>query len=196
MTDSQQQQMIRDAMKAIAERKPGRTKLVYDKTKRTIVAVAAGADAPRALNITADDADMFAVVTLSSAWLSDQWELLGRQRMVAARFSSWDDGDAYMHCELGVQPGPTIVEGMILRGAGKPPADGARLKIVLADGNGAVGQDSTFVAPDGSIHRASAFLVGDGSEQPGWRTTLPTESRSRSIRINRPTPHLASSIAA
>jgi len=40
-TDPQQQQMIRDAMKAIAERKPGRTKLVYDKTKRTIVAVAA-----------------------------------------------------------------------------------------------------------------------------------------------------------
>ncbi len=70
MTDTQQQ-MIRDAMKSIAERKPGRTKLVYDKTKRTIVAVAAGTDAPRALNITADDADMFAIVTLSSQWLSD-----------------------------------------------------------------------------------------------------------------------------
>jgi len=50
--DPQQQQMIRDAMKSIAERKPGRTKLVYDKTKRTIVAVAEGAQAPRALNIT------------------------------------------------------------------------------------------------------------------------------------------------
>ena len=35
-----QQQMIRDAMQAIAQRKPGKTKLVYDKTKRTIVAVA------------------------------------------------------------------------------------------------------------------------------------------------------------
>ena len=116
MTDSQQQQMIRDAMKAIAERKPGRTKLVYDKTKRTIVAVAAGADAPRALNITADDADMFAVVTLSSAWLRDQWGLLGTQRMVSALFSSWDDGDAYTHCELGPQPAPTIVGGMIVRG--------------------------------------------------------------------------------
>jgi len=39
-SDPQQQTMIRDAMKAIAERRPGRTKLVYDKTKRTIVAVA------------------------------------------------------------------------------------------------------------------------------------------------------------
>jgi molybdopterin/thiamine biosynthesis adenylyltransferase len=166
MTDSQQQQMIRDAMKAIAERKPGRTKLVYDKTKRTIVAVAAGADAPRALNITADDADMFAVVTLSSAWLRDQWGLLGTQRMVSALFSSWDDGDAYTHCELGPQPGPTIVGGMIVRGEGKLPAEAARLKIVLADGKGLVGQDSTFLAPDGSIHHASAFLLGDGNEQP------------------------------
>ena len=61
-----QKQMIREAMKSIAERKPGRTKLVYDKTKRTIVAVAEGTQAPRALNITADDADMFAVMTLSS----------------------------------------------------------------------------------------------------------------------------------
>ena len=58
--DPQQQQMIREAMKSIAERRPGRTKLVYDKTRRTIVAVAEGAQAPRALNITADDADMFA----------------------------------------------------------------------------------------------------------------------------------------
>ncbi len=40
LKDPQQQQMIREAMKAIAERKPGRTKLVYDKTRRTIVAVA------------------------------------------------------------------------------------------------------------------------------------------------------------
>lgn len=34
-----QRQMIKEAMQAIAERKPGRSKLVYDKTKRTIVAV-------------------------------------------------------------------------------------------------------------------------------------------------------------
>jgi len=76
--DPQQQQMIRDAMKAIAERKPGRTKLVYDKTKRTIVAVAEGTQTPRALNITADDADMFAVATLSSRWLREQWPVITR----------------------------------------------------------------------------------------------------------------------
>src|SRR3546814_13159085 len=71
--DPVQRQMIRDAMQAIAERKPGRSKLVYDKTKRTIVAVAEGTPASQALNITADDADMFGIVTLSSAWLREEW---------------------------------------------------------------------------------------------------------------------------
>ena len=54
-----QQQMIREAMQAIAQRKPGRSKLVYDKTRRTIVAVSASATPAQALNITAEDADMF-----------------------------------------------------------------------------------------------------------------------------------------
>src|ERR1700686_2588054 len=102
--DPQQQQMIREAMKSIAERKPGRTKLVYDKTKRTIVAVAEGAQAPRALNITADDADMFAVVTLSSAWLRDNWAQLTRDGFIGATLSSWDDGDALTQAVLGVHP--------------------------------------------------------------------------------------------
>src|SRR3989442_14963628 len=98
--DPQQQQMIREAMKSIAERKPGRTKLVYDKTKRTIVAVPEGAQAPRALNITADDADMFAVITLSSRWLRDQWPQITRDRAVSTLLSSWDDGDALTQCSL------------------------------------------------------------------------------------------------
>jgi len=54
-----QQQMIREAMEAIAQRRPGRTKLVYDKARRTIVAVATGDQPARGLNITAEDADMF-----------------------------------------------------------------------------------------------------------------------------------------
>jgi hypothetical protein len=51
--------MIQEAMVDIAQRRPGRTKLVYDKTRRTIVAVAVGAQPANALNITAEDADMF-----------------------------------------------------------------------------------------------------------------------------------------
>ena len=57
--ESGQKELIREAMQAIAERRPGRTKLVYDKTRRTIVAVSAGAAPVHALNITAEDADMF-----------------------------------------------------------------------------------------------------------------------------------------
>ena len=54
-----QKEMIREAMQAIAQRKPGRSKLVYDKTQRTIVAVSTSDEPARGLNISAEDADMF-----------------------------------------------------------------------------------------------------------------------------------------
>jgi molybdopterin/thiamine biosynthesis adenylyltransferase len=153
-SDPQQQQMIRDAMKAIAERKPGRTKLVYDKTKRTIVAVAEGTQTPRALNITADDADMFAVVTLSSRWLREQWPVLTRDRMISIPFSSWDDGDALTQCDLGVQRSSSIVHGtLLLRDAVVPP-DGTLLRILLTLAKEYNSDPSVFVAPDGSVYRA------------------------------------------
>src|SRR5947209_6567130 len=107
-TNDPQRQMIREAMKSIAERKPGRTKLVYDKTKRTIVAVAEGTQAPRALNITADDADMFAMATLSSRWLREHWPRLKQDGVISTSFSSWDGGDAFTQCDLGVQPAPSV----------------------------------------------------------------------------------------
>jgi len=59
MREPGQSAAIREAMKAIAERRPGRTKLVYDKRQRTIVAVSAAGGATTGLNITAEDADMF-----------------------------------------------------------------------------------------------------------------------------------------
>src|SRR5208282_1009242 len=133
--DPQQQQMIRDAMKAIAERKPGRTKLVYDKAQRTIVAVAAGAQIPRALNITADDADMFAVATLSNRWLGEHWPQIMRDRAILVPFSSWDDGDAFAQCDLGVQPSPSIVQGAVLLGDGVDPPQGTQLRVVLTATN-------------------------------------------------------------
>src|ERR1700733_6975709 len=100
--DPVQRQMIREAMQAVAQRKPGRSKLVYDKTKRTIVAVAEGSQTTQALNITADDADMFGVVTLSSEWLREKWPELERAGLVPFTFSSWDDGDALTQSELCV----------------------------------------------------------------------------------------------
>lgn len=52
-------EMIRQAMQAIAQRKPGSSKLVYDKTRKTIVAVSTSNTTVRGLNIAAEDADMF-----------------------------------------------------------------------------------------------------------------------------------------
>jgi molybdopterin/thiamine biosynthesis adenylyltransferase len=109
-TDPVQQQMIRDAMKSIAERKPGRSKLVYDKTKRTIVAVAEGSQAPQALNITADDADMFGTITLSSDWLRDNWQKLRDNGSIQVHFSSWDGGDALTQSALCVTPSANSIE--------------------------------------------------------------------------------------
>jgi len=161
--DPQQQQMIREAMKAIAERKPGRTKLVYDKTKRTIVAVAEGTQAPRALNITADDADMFAVVTLSSQWMRDRWSDI-QHGALAVTLSKWDGGDALTQADLGVQPSCDRETGTILlEGQAKEPAAGS-IEIVLARGTGPA-DAATFVAPDGSGYRASCWREADGGRE-------------------------------
>jgi hypothetical protein len=54
-----QKEMIKEAMQAIAQRKPGRTKLVYDKARKTIVAVSASDQTVSGLNISSEDADMF-----------------------------------------------------------------------------------------------------------------------------------------
>lgn len=163
-SDPQQQQMIRDAMKAIAERRPGRTKLVYDKTKRTIVAVAEGTEPPRALNITADDADMFGVITLSGQWLRDQWAQLSTGASVAARFTSWDDGDAYTHYELGPQGGPTVIDCTIaIAGA---PETTSPLRVVLTRVDEADRAAHTFVASDGSIFNVTGYERRGGRDVP------------------------------
>jgi hypothetical protein len=56
---STQKEMIKEAMEAIAQRRQGRTKLVYDKNSRTIVAVSVTEQKTNALNISPEDADMF-----------------------------------------------------------------------------------------------------------------------------------------
>jgi molybdopterin/thiamine biosynthesis adenylyltransferase len=167
MSDPQQQQMIRDAMKSIAERKPGRTKLVYDKTKRTIVAVAEGTQAPRALNITAADADMFAVATLSSRWLREKWTEFKKDGSIAVLFSSWDCGDALTHSELGVQPSPAaVVEGRLHLDGGSGSAKDISLRVVLEPSDGSTPDASTFRAPDGTWHRAVGSRMAGGKQEP------------------------------
>lgn len=161
--DPRQQQMIREAMKAIAERKPGRTKLVYDKTKRTIVAVTEGNQAPRALNITADDADMFTVVTLSSQWMRDHWADIEHGK-VSVTLSKWDGGDALTQSDLGVQPSCDREIASILLEQQARTSDDRSIKIVLTEEIGR-GDAATFVAPNGTRFRASCQREANGGPE-------------------------------
>jgi molybdopterin/thiamine biosynthesis adenylyltransferase len=157
MTNPVQHQMIQDAMKAIAERRPGRSKLVYDKTKRTIVAVAAGTDTVRALNITADDADMFAVATLSAQWIREQWSQLEQNRNISARFREWDDSDAFTQCDLGPQTCSSIVEGLVSLGNDPGAPNSSCLRISLSPTEASTNDSATFFAPNGSVYRATGW---------------------------------------
>jgi molybdopterin/thiamine biosynthesis adenylyltransferase len=152
-----QRDMIREAMQAIAQRKPGRSKLVYDKTKRTIVAVAEGSQAPQALNITADDADMFAAITISAAWLREQWTQLKETGSLAISFSSWDNGDALTHSDLCVQPSQSTIPGTVLLDILKAEKN-TNLNIALAPTESPAPKPDVFVSPEGEAYRAE--LVG------------------------------------
>lgn len=165
-SDPQQQQMIREAMKSIAERRPGRTKLVYDKTRRTIVAVAEGAQAPRALNITADDADMFASLTVSSTWLRARWETMRTDGRATLGLSSWDDGDALTDTALGVIPSASTVTASVLLEPQLPLPAETMIAIVLQLADGAKPDTATFVAPDGAMYQATAWRQVGETRQP------------------------------
>jgi molybdopterin/thiamine biosynthesis adenylyltransferase len=156
MTNPVQSQMIRDAMQAIAERKPGKSKLVYDKTKRTIVAVAEGTQTPKALNITADDADMFAVATLSAEWLRGHWSSLKQSGRLPVSFSSWDGGDALTQSELCVQPSSVRVDGwLLLDKQSDQPASAITITLTPSD---ATLRRFAFVSPEGAAFHADAIL--------------------------------------
>jgi molybdopterin/thiamine biosynthesis adenylyltransferase len=160
--------MIKEAMQAIAEWKPGRSKLVYDKAKRTIVAVAEASNTPQALNITADDADMFAVITLSAEWLREHWEELKKAGVLPVTFSSWNGGDALTQSELCVQPSQTIVEGSLLL-AQEPNKKRTDFAIVLQpmDRDRDTPKSDVFLSADGEAYRAQVFA------QAGQSAALP-----------------------
>jgi hypothetical protein len=162
-TNPVQQQMIQEAMKAIAERKPGRSKLVYDKTRRTIVAVAGSADTPRALNITADDADMFAVVTLSTQWLRERWPQVEKEGKITVRFSYWDGGDAFTQVDLGPLPSAEVVDGVLSLQEIGTSGDLAPI-VTLVVSESSPSDLALFIAPNGVSYRAAAVHGGHRAE--------------------------------
>lgn len=106
-----QKEMIKEAMQAIAARKPGRSKLVYDKTKRTIVAVSVADQTRTGLNITAEDADMFSegLITITSEFLDDNWQKLLANSILPIPLSEWDGGEAYTLASIGVAPSQKVI---------------------------------------------------------------------------------------
>ena len=111
-----QKEMIREAMQAIAQRRSGRTKLVYDKAQKTIVAVSATDQPPRGLNISSEDADMFcsSIVTITSNYLDAHWSQLVDTGILPTQLSEWDEGDAYTLSELGPLPGHKRTFGAVV----------------------------------------------------------------------------------
>ncbi|WP_100177905.1 ThiF family adenylyltransferase [Bradyrhizobium nitroreducens] len=160
MSNGDQRSMIREAMQSIAQRKPGKSKLVYDKTKRTIVAVSEGVTTAKALNITADDADMFGVVTLSSGWLREKWPHLTKIGSIPVNFSSWDDGDALTQLELCIQGSGTQAPATLVFGQqqGSPP-EGMVISITPTDKP--THRADVFVSPDNIAYRAELFESGE-----------------------------------
>lgn len=177
----QQQQMIRDAMKAIAERKPGKTKLVYDKTKRTIVAVAENSQTPRALNITADDADMFAVLTLAAAWFKTRWPALINGSTAVATVSRWDNGDAFTHTDLGPQAGADVVDCAIALSDAAASAV-ADIRVALDRTDDDLADGSTLIGPDGARFRLRGMVRHEGGHDEELHVTVAHVQPELSVR--------------
>lgn len=158
--DTVQRQLIREAMQAVAQRKPGRSKLVYDKTKRTIVAVAEGAQTPQGLNITADDADMFGVATISSEWLRAKWTEFSERRVLPIVFSLWDDGDALTHAELCVQESSAAVHGTLQLDQ-RDGEGGSKFAILLKRTEAPASKPTVFVSPEGASYSGQVIREAD-----------------------------------
>jgi molybdopterin/thiamine biosynthesis adenylyltransferase len=163
MSNGDQRAMIRDAMQAIAQRKPGKSRLVYDKTKRTIVAVSEGVSTPKALNITADDADMFGVVTLSSGWLREKWPQLTKAGSLPVDFSSWDDGDALTQLDLCIHGSGTQAPATLVFGSRQgSPSEGIVISIIPTDKP--THRPDVFVSPDNIAYRAELIELGEPAD--------------------------------
>ena len=176
-----QKEMIREAMRAIAQRKPGRSKLVYNKVKKTIVAVPATDQAPRGLNISSEDADMFggSIVTITSDYLDEHWTHLVDSNMLPIQLSEWDQGDSYILADIGTIPPPRRAVGAVV--LGNVPVSDFPVVIRLHNDHGKV-RDPAYRCPDGTEYRATAQRIRNGN---GEAMDVRVESISESISIRR-----------
>ena len=149
---------------------------------------------PHALNITADDADMFAVATLSSAWLREQWPQIVQEGWCIVPLQRVGRRRRAHPVRLGPLPSPTLVQGSVLL-AGREYLKGMALRVLLNPAEKGGSDPSEFVAPDGSSYRATALRTQNGSNesiaavfadvQPEWSPAGPAFSKPQSLRTRR-----------
>ena len=101
-----QKEKIREAMQAIASRRPGRNKLVYDKTKKTIVAVSSYRLYNNWLEYYGRRSRyvLSTMITIPSEYLNTNWKKLVDNKILPIILSEWDDGDAYSLSSMGIFP--------------------------------------------------------------------------------------------
>src|SRR5260370_25302072 len=146
-------------MRWMGEGKAGKAKVVCDKTKRPVGAGSEGLSTPQALNITADDADMFGIVTLSAGWLREKWPDLTKVGSLSVDFSSWDDGDALTQSELCIQGSGTQAQATLVFGQqhGQPAAG---MIISIAPTHKPTHRADVLLSPDNIAYRAELTESG------------------------------------
>jgi molybdopterin/thiamine biosynthesis adenylyltransferase len=125
-------------------------------TGQSLADFAEGSQAPQALNITADDADMFATITLSSDWLRENWQKLKDNGSIPIQFSSWDGGDALTQSALCMTPSPTSVDGVLFFGQ-ENAKDFDKLAVFLTASQTSASRLDNFSSPNGDLYTAKVW---------------------------------------
>jgi molybdopterin/thiamine biosynthesis adenylyltransferase len=157
-----QKEMIKEAMQAIAQRKPGRSKLVYDKASKTIVAVSTIGTTPTGLNISSEDADMFGlfVITIATEYLNSNWGVLATNSFIPIKFSEWDDGDTYTPAEIGAISSHKLVGGAIVLEDAQVPDFPIKIRLRQCSSDG---RPNLYQCPDGTRYEVTAEKLIDGA---------------------------------
>jgi len=150
-----QKEKIQEAMQAIAARRSGRNKLVYDKTRKTIVAVSTTDYTTTGLNISAEEADMFLceIITIPLEYLNNNWKKIADNKILPIILSEWDDGDVYSLSSIGKWPGQKEVYGAIVIGE----RDIKEYQIVIQLKKTSADQNFDYVSPLGEKFKAISY---------------------------------------
>jgi molybdopterin/thiamine biosynthesis adenylyltransferase len=101
------------------------------------------------------------MITITSEYLEDNWQVLTDNSILPTRLSEWDGGDAYTLDGIGPSPGSKVVFGAVVLG----DAEARDFKIVIRLRFEPENR-SGYLAPDGSYYAVSGVRVIDGADKP------------------------------